>query len=202
MKRVPLLASRKEQCAAIPFFGPEALVRPKFTTKCSQYMRTSALIYRRLKVGAANFLVHQWIEQQPSSSFAAGIEKRVPRWDKCLNVLVGCQEIEITVQCRVYILFDMKIIVQQHPFVGQMHFLFALCEYSVLLLHAISNWTKLSIPCGVISSTDVTIATSLLQNYQKMLEIEFSAKRISRIFNVSKIEKTVATGYLYMIRPS
>ena len=37
MERVPLLASRKEQLAANPFFGPEALVRPKFTTKCSQY---------------------------------------------------------------------------------------------------------------------------------------------------------------------
>ena len=81
-------------------------------------MRTSALIYRRLKVGAANFLVHKWIEQQPSSFFAADIEKLVPRWDKCLNVLGSlCREIEITVQCRVYILFDMKIIVQQHPFV-------------------------------------------------------------------------------------
>jgi len=42
-------------------------------------MVTSALIYRQLKVGAANFLVHQWIEQQPSSFFAAGIEKLVPR---------------------------------------------------------------------------------------------------------------------------
>ena len=92
MERVPLLVSRKEQRAAIRFFGPEALVRPKFTTKCSKYMVTSALIYRRLKVGAANFLVHQWIEQQPSSFFAAGIEKLVPRWDKCLNVLGGYVE--------------------------------------------------------------------------------------------------------------
>ena len=78
-------------------------------------MVTSALIYRRL--GAANFLVHQWIEQQPSSFFVAGIEKLVHRWDlmsKCARRL--CREIEITVQCRVYILFDMKIIVQQHPF--------------------------------------------------------------------------------------
>ena len=66
----------------------------------------------------------------------------------------------------------------------------------------ISNWTELSIPCGVISSTDVTIVTSSLQNYQKMLEIEFPTKRISWIYNVSKIEKTAATGYLYMIRPS
>ena len=49
-------------------------------------MVTSALIYWRLKVGAANFLVHQWIEQQSSSFFAEGIEKLVPRWDKCLNV--------------------------------------------------------------------------------------------------------------------
>ena len=35
-----------------------------------------------------------------------------------------------------------------------------------------------------------------------MLEIEFPTKRISRIYNVSKIKKTTATGYLYMIRPS
>ena len=82
-----------------------------------------------------------------------------------------------------------------------MHFLFALCE-NYALLHVISNWTELSIPCGVISSTDVTIVTSSLQNFQKMLEIEFPTKRISRIYNVSKIEKTAVTGYLYMIRPS
>ena len=74
------------------FFRPEALVRPKFTTKCSQYMVTSALISRRLKFGVANFLVHQWIEQQSSLFFAAGIEKLVPRWDKCLNVLGGYVE--------------------------------------------------------------------------------------------------------------
>ena len=58
-------------------------------------MVTSALIYQRLKVEffrAANFVVHQWIKQQPSSFFAAGIEKRVPRWDKCLNVLGGYVE--------------------------------------------------------------------------------------------------------------
>ena len=82
-----------------------------------------------------------------------------------------------------------------------MHFLFAFCE-NYALLQMISNWTELSIPCGVISSTDVTIVTSSLQNYQKMLEIEFPTKRISRIYNVSKFEKTAATGYLYMIRPS
>ena len=69
-----------------------------------------------------------------------------------------------------------------------MHFLFALCE-NYALLHVISNWTELSIPCGVISSTDVTIVTSSLQNFQKMLKIEFPTKRISRIYNVSKIEK-------------
>ena len=42
----------------------------------------------------------------------------------------------------------------------------------------------------------------MLQNYQKMLEIEFLTKHISRIYNLSKIEKTASTGYLYMIRPS
>ena len=55
-------------------------------------MMKSAVIYRRLKVGAENFLVHQWIEQQPNSFFAAGIEKLVPRWDKCLAVLGGYVE--------------------------------------------------------------------------------------------------------------
>ena len=50
-------------------------------------MVTRALIYRRLKFGAASFLVHQWIEHHPSSFFAAGIEKLVPRWDKYLNVM-------------------------------------------------------------------------------------------------------------------
>ena len=35
-----------------------------------------------------------------------------------------------------------------------------------------------------------------------MFEIEFPTKRISRIYNVSKIKKTAETGYLYMIRPS
>ena len=82
-----------------------------------------------------------------------------------------------------------------------MHFLCALCE-NYDLLHVISNWTELSIPCGVISSTNVTIVASSLQNYQKMLKIEFPTKRIPRIYNVSKIEKTAATGYLYMIRSS
>ena len=52
-------------------------------------MVTSALIYQRLKAGAANFLVHQWIEQQPYSLFDAVIKKLVPRWDKCLTVLEG-----------------------------------------------------------------------------------------------------------------
>ena len=83
----------------------------------------------------------------------------------------------------------MKIIVQQHPFVGPMHFLFTLCE-NYALLHVISTWTELSIPCGVISSTDVAIVTSSSQNrYQKMMKIEFPTKRISPIYNVSKIEK-------------
>ena len=82
-----------------------------------------------------------------------------------------------------------------------MHFLFALCE-NYALLHVISNWTELPIPCGVISSTDVTMVTSTLRNYQKLFEIEFPTKRISRIYNLSNIEKTAATGFLYMIRPS
>ena len=82
-----------------------------------------------------------------------------------------------------------------------MHFLFALCE-NYALLHVNSNWTELSIPCGVISSTDVTMVTSSLQNFRKMLKIEFPTKRRSRIYNISKIEKTAATGYFYMIRPS
>ena len=66
----------------------------KFTTKCSQYnnMVTSALIYRRIKVGAANFLGHQWIEQQPNSFFATGIEKLVLHWNKCVTVLGGYVE--------------------------------------------------------------------------------------------------------------
>ena len=82
-----------------------------------------------------------------------------------------------------------------------MHFLFALCE-NYALLQAIRNWTELSIRCGVMSSTDVTMVTSSLQNFQKMLKIEFPTKRISQFYNVSKIEKTAAIGYLYMIRPS
>ena len=96
-----------------------------------------------------------------------------------------------------------KLLFSNIPFVGPMHFLFAVCE-NYALLHVISIWTKLSIPipCGVISFTDLTMVTSSLQNYQKMFEIEFSTKRISRIYNVSKIKKTAATGYLYTIRPS
>ena len=69
--------------------------------------------------------------------------------------------------------------------VGPMHFLFAICE-NYALLHVISNWTKLSIPCGVISSTDVTMVTSSLQNFQKMLKIEFPTKRISIMFIMFK----------------
>jgi histone-lysine N-methyltransferase SETMAR len=41
---------------------------------------------------AAQTAVHQWIEQQPTSFFATGIEKLVPRWDKCLNALGGYVE--------------------------------------------------------------------------------------------------------------
>ena len=46
------------------------------------------------------------------------------------------------------------------------------------------------------------LVTSSLRNYQKMFEIEFATKRVSRIYNVSKIKEKAATGYLYMIRPS
>ena len=35
-----------------------------------------------------------------------------------------------------------------------------------------------------------------------MLEIEFLTKRVSWIFNISKIKKTAATGSLYIERPS
>ena len=35
-----------------------------------------------------------------------------------------------------------------------------------------------------------------------MLEIELSTKRVSWIFNISKIKKTAATGSLYIERPS
>ena len=142
-------------------------------------MVTSALIYRRLKVGAANFLVHQWIEQQSSSFFAAGIETLVRRWDKCLNVLGGYvdkQKLLFSEGFTYYLIC--KLLFNNIPFVGPMHFLFALCE-NYALLHVISNWTELSIPCGVISSTDVTIVTSSLQNYQMLLKIEFPTKRIS-----------------------
>ena len=77
-------------------------------------MVTSALIYRRLKVGAANFLVHQWIEQQPSSFLAAGIEKLLLHWDKCLNVLRGYVEKQKLLFSAgfTYYMFDMKLIVQ------------------------------------------------------------------------------------------
>ena len=158
-------------------------------------MVTSALIYRQLKVGAANFLVHQWIEQQPCSFFDAGIKNLVPRWDKCLNVFGGYVEkykllfSEGFTYCLIW-----KLLFSNIHFVGPLHFLFALCK-NYTLLHVFSNWTELSIPCSVISCTS-------LQNFQKMLKIEFPTKRISRIYNVSKIEKTAAFGSLYMIRPS
>jgi len=41
---------------------------------------------------AAQSTGHQWIEQQPNSFFAAGIEKLVPRRENCLNVLGGHNE--------------------------------------------------------------------------------------------------------------
>ena len=79
-----------------------------------------------------------------------------------------------------------------------MHLLLTPCEnYAKLLV--INNWTELSIPRCVISSTEVTIVTPLLQNFEKLLKIEFPTKRISRIYTVSKIEKTAATGYLYSL---
>ena len=33
--------------------------------------------------------IHQWLAQQPTSSFASGIHKLLERWDKCLNKLGG-----------------------------------------------------------------------------------------------------------------
>jgi hypothetical protein len=36
-----------------------------------------------------------------------------------------------------------------------------------------NNWTKISIPCCVRYLSDVTLMTSSLRNYPKMLEIEF-----------------------------
>ena len=52
-----------------------------------------------------------------------------------------------------------------------------------------NNWTKISIPCCVRYLSDVTLMTSSLRNYPKMLEIEFLTKRVSWIFNISKIKK-------------
>ena len=49
-----------------------------------------------------------------------------------------------------------------------------------------NNWMEISIPCCVRYLSDVTLMTS---NYPKMLEIEFSTKRVSWIFNISKIKK-------------
>ena len=65
-----------------------------------------------------------------------------------------------------------------------------------------NNWTEISIPCCVRYLSDVTLMTSSLRNYPKMLEIEFPTKRVSWIFNISKIKKTAATGSLYIERPS
>ena len=53
-----------------------------------------------------------------------------------------------------------------------------------------NNWTEISIPCCVRYLSDVTLMTSSLRNYPKMLEIEFLTKRVSWIFNISKIKKT------------
>ena len=65
-----------------------------------------------------------------------------------------------------------------------------------------NNWTEISIPSCVRYLSDVTLMTSSLRNYPKMLEIEFLTKRVSWIFNISKIKKTTATGSLYIERPS
>ena len=139
-------------------------------------MVTSALIYRRFKVRATNFLVHQWIEQQPSSFFAASIKKLVPRWDKCLTVVGDyVEKYKLLFNEGFTYCFIWKLLLSNIPFAGPMYFLFALCE-NYALLQGISNWTELSIPCGVIYSTDVTIVTSSLQNYPKLLEIEFPTK--------------------------
>ena len=64
------------------------------------------------------------------------------------------------------------------------------------------NWTEIFIPCCVRYLSDVTLMTSSLRNYPKMLEIEFLTKRVSWISNISKIKKTTATSSLYIERPS
>ena len=40
----------------------------------------------------AQTVVREWLAQQPASFFAEGIQKLVPRWDKCLNVRGGYVE--------------------------------------------------------------------------------------------------------------
>ena len=55
------------------------------------------------------------------------------------------------------------------------------------LLHAVLLWTLTAAPSP--SLFKVLLVTSSLQNYPKMLEIELSTKRVSWIFNISKIKK-------------
>ena len=40
----------------------------------------------------AQTVVHEWLAQQPASFFAEGIQKLIPRWDKCLNIRGGYVE--------------------------------------------------------------------------------------------------------------
>ena len=101
MARVPLIASRKEQRAVIRFFWYclEVLPHPPYSPDLapSDYhlfgpMKKMLGGLRFTSDLEAQTVVREWLAQQPASFFAEGIQKLVPRWDKCLNVRGGYVE--------------------------------------------------------------------------------------------------------------
>ena len=132
MERVPMLAFRKEQRAANRFFWARGLstaeihneMQPVYGDKC-------------FNLSAAK----SWCRQFSSSSvdwtaakLVSGIKKLVPCWDKCLNVLGGyVEKWKLLVNAGFTYCLIWKLLLSNIPFVGPMHFLFALCEnYAIL----------------------------------------------------------------------
>ena len=95
MERVPLLASRKEQRAAIRFFWAIGLSTAEIHNEMQQISGDKCFNLSADKSWCRQFSSGRTSlvdDKRSDSFFAAGIEKLVPRWDKCLKIHGGYVE--------------------------------------------------------------------------------------------------------------
>jgi len=100
MAKLPLKASRNEQCSVIRFLGANW----NWKCYCTHYTLqigppVTILFFGSIKkmLGGQKFAsdtevqstVRQWLRQQSTSFIASGIQKLVHRWNKCLKCLNG-----------------------------------------------------------------------------------------------------------------